>query len=875
MDKLQLVATSTMGLESVVARELKQLGFAPHNSDFGVGRTYFQGSLADVVTANIHLRTAGKVLIELARFNCDDFDVLFDAVYQLPWEDWMPRNANFVVEGRSVRSKITSTPALQRTVKKAMVNRLMDAYKTSTLLEDGPEYTVEISLLKDVAAITLDTSGRGLHRRGYRLMNVIAPLRETLASALVQLSVWEPNRPLIDPFCASGTIPIEAAMLARRIAPGLQREFAAQGWPIISPSVWIEARQAAQAQILPPLEEKIIGTDIDAEALKYARFHAQKAGVADDIHFQQKDFADLTSKRPYGSIICNPPYGDRLGEIAQLRPLYESMPAVFSRLLSWSFFIITAWQDFEKMIGQEATRRRKLYNSRIECTYYQFVGPKPPTSRLAETKQAETKQAETKQAEDIQTEAKQTEAKQTDRADWTVLRSTPALGVSSTPEPALETGAVDSLPEISPQSEESVPQSARQLPANLDNGEWFDTETAAASNALNTDQSGPESPEQDSPARQESRENRERKPRPEIKPVFAGLDDYAAKQAEEFSRCLANRARHLRRYPQRGITCYRLYDRDFPEVPLAIDVYEGEFLHISEYERPDDRSPGQHRLWLDKMVETAADVLKINPKNVFLKRRVRQRGESQYEKLAEKERIIDAHEGGLTFLCNMTDYLDTGLFLDHRQTRDMVRKEAENKRFLNLFCYTGAFTCYAAAGKAASTVSVDLSPNYLDWAEANMEQNGFFDRTQGGDRDHDYVKTDALTFLYKMPPAKRFAGKPDPAWKLGFPESDGRTWLPYSDFDLCVCDPPTFSNSKSIEYDWDVQGCHTVLLRLLASRMSVGGVVYFSNNFRRFKLDEGQLSDLFSIREITNRTIPDDFRNKRVHRCWRLIVLDK
>ena len=780
MDNLQLVATSTMGLESIVARELKQLGFEPHNAESGVGRTYFQGTFADMARANIHLRTAGRVLIELARFDCDDFDVLFDAVYALPWEDWMPRNANFVVEGRSVRSKITSTPALQRTVKKAMVNRLMDAYKTKVLMEDGPQYTFEISLLKDVATLTLDSSGRGLHRRGYRLMNVIAPLRETLASALVQLSVWEPNRPLIDPFCASGTIPIEAAMLARRIAPGLKREFAAQGWPIIPPSVWIEARKEAEALILPPLEEKIIGTDIDAVALKHARYHAELAGVADDIHFQQKDFADLTSKRQFGSVICNPPYGDRLGELAQLRPLYESMPAVFSRLPTWSFFIITAWQDFEKLIGQEATRRRKLFNSRIECTYYQFVGPKPVN------------------------------------ADFQPAKNAATLGSA----------------DFQPAKDAATPGNADFQPAK----------NAAKMAAV--------------PG----------------KPVFAGLDEYASKQAEEFGRCLTNRAHHLRRYPQRGITCYRLYDRDFPEVPLAIDIYEGEYLHISEYERPDGRSAGQPRLGLDTMVEKAADVLGIQPKNVFLKRRVRQRGESQYEKLAESERVIDAREGGMTFLCNMTDYLDTGLFLDHRQTRDMVRKEANGKRFLNLFCYTGAFTCYAAAGGAKSTVSVDLSPNYLEWAETNMEQNGFFDQAQGGDRDHDYVKTDALTFLYKLPPAKRFAGQTDPAGALGFPEHDGRTWLSYSDFDLCVCDPPTFSNSKSIDYDWDVQSCHTVLLRLLASRMSVGGVVYFSNNFRRFKLDEADLTDLYTIREITNRTIPDDFRNKHVHRCWRLTV---
>ena len=739
-----------MGLESIVARELKAMGFTPKNAESGPGRTYFSGGLDAVVKANIHLRCAGKVLIELTSFSCEDFDVLFDAASGIPWEDWAPRNAKIVVEGRSVRSKITSVPALQRTVKKAIVNRLMNAYKTTTLPEDGALYTVEISLLKDQATITLDTTGRGLHRRGYRLMNVAAPLRETLAAGLVLLSNWEPGAPLIDPFCASGTIPIEAAMIGRNIAPGLKRQFDAQSWPVFPPKLWIEARKEAQAAILPPLEPKIIGTDIDSQALKFARQHAQLAGVENDIHFQQKDFADLTSQRHYGCVICNPPYGDRIGELAQLRPLYESMPAVFSRLPDWSFYIITAWNDFEKIIGQEATRRRKLYNSRIECTYFQFVGPKRPPKRVWEEKSDE----------------------------------------------------------IEPETQEE-----ESLDNSLDN------------------------PVTDAPA--EVPEN-VTPPKASPQPVFAGLDEYAEYQAEQFGKCLANRAHHLRKLPKRGITCYRLYDRDFPEVPLAIDFYEGEYLHIAEYERPDGRNVGQHKLWLDKMVETAVKVMGVEPRNAFLKRRQRMRGEAQYEKFAQKERIIDAHEGGLTFLCNMTDYLDTGLFLDHRITRDMVRKEAAGKRFLNLFCYTGAFSCYAAAGKAASVVSVDLSPNYLEWAEANMEINGFF----APEFPADYVKADVMKFLSRVDD---------------------------NSFDLCVCDPPTFSNSKSTEQDWDVQKCHVALLRLLAQKMSPGGVVYFSNNFRRFKLDEEALSDLYSIRDYTARTLPEDFRNKHIHQCWRMV----
>ncbi|MCF0233550.1 MAG: class I SAM-dependent methyltransferase, partial [Thermoguttaceae bacterium] len=385
----------------------------------------------------------------------------------------------------------------------------------------------------------------------------------------------------------------------------------------------------------------------------------------------------------------------------------------------------------------------------------------------------------------------------------------------------------------------------------------------------------------------------------EARPAFAGLDEYADRQETEFGRCLTNRARHLRRYPSRGIFCYRLYDKDLPEVPLAIDIFhdlaERKYLHVAEYERPDGRTVGQHRLWLDKMVAKAAEVLEVPSENVFLKRRARQRGESQYEKLGESGRVIRAREGGLTFLCNMTDYLDVGLFLDHRQTRDMARKEARGKRFLNLFCYSGAFTCYALDGGAASSVSVDLSPTYLSWTAANLEENGFA-APRGS-----LVKADVMKFLRAIPPAsarnrdivrlieetaaelsdprafsprdrKRRDARRERYQKETETTGPRNFGVEFSDFELCVCDPPTFSNSKSTESDWDVQRRHVELLRLLATRMVPGGVVYFSNNYRRFKLDEEKLADLYDLREISNRTVPDDFRNKRIHRCWRMVA---
>jgi len=371
--QLQLIATSTTGLEAVVAQELKDLGLSPRNSDFATGRTLFEGGVSDLIKANLWCRCAGKILVQLAEFDVsNDFDVIFDAVKAIEWENWAPRNANFHVEGRSVRSKITSVPALQRTVKKAIVDRLCGVWGLTSLPETGPTYTVEISLLKDRATITLDSTGRGLHRRGYRLMNVVAPLRETLAAALVKLSVWRPGRPLIDPFCASGTIPIEAALIGRNIAPGLKRSFDAEGWPIIPRNLWDEARDEARAAIRPTLSEKIYGSDIDETSLKFARRHAVDAGVDEDVVFKRRDFRDLTDDREYGCVICNPPYGERMLELKQAEELYRIMGRKFSKDKGNTYYIISPHESFETFFGRPADKRRKLYNGMIKCQLFMY-----------------------------------------------------------------------------------------------------------------------------------------------------------------------------------------------------------------------------------------------------------------------------------------------------------------------------------------------------------------------------------------------------------------------------------------------------------------------------------------------------------------------
>ncbi len=373
---LDLVATCSFGLEAVLIRELAALGYEASSPQ--TGRVEFRGDERAIARANMFLRSADRVLVLVGRFPVHNFDHLFEGVRALPWQDWIGPEDAFPVAGRSVKSVLTSVPAVQRATKKAIVEGLMAAHGRRHLPENGAERAVEVALLKNVASVTLDTSGAGLHKRGWRDLTGAAPLRETMASALVQLSFWREGRALADPYCGSGTIVVEAAMLGRRMAPGYGRSFAAERWARLGSDVWQEARQEARDIVGPPLDERLQASDIDPAAVSMARRHAERAGVAGDIHFQCRPFAELSSQRRYGSVVTNPPYGERLERRPDVEALYRTMPEVFARLDTWSFFVLTSWRDFERVVGRRADRRRKLYNAGIECTYYQFHGPRPP-----------------------------------------------------------------------------------------------------------------------------------------------------------------------------------------------------------------------------------------------------------------------------------------------------------------------------------------------------------------------------------------------------------------------------------------------------------------------------------------------------------------
>lgn len=371
----ELIATAAFGLEAVVAKELKELGYADQMVENG--RVTFRGDEAAICRSNLWLRSADRVLIKAGEFDATTFEELFQGAKALPWPDWLPKDAEFPVDGKSVKSKLFSVSDCQAIVKKAIVEKMKEKYKTEWFEESGPRYKIEVGLLKDRATLTIDTSGAGLHKRGYRELAAKAPLRETLAAALVLLSKWPADRVLADPLCGSGTIPVEAALIGQNIAPGLHRRFVAENWPIISPRFWQDARDEAKSAIIKDRELRILGTDIDEKVLSLARHHARKAGVDNQIHFQQMPFTDFRSRYEHGFIICNPPYGERLGDVQEAEAIYKDMRQVFGALDTWSFFVISSHMGFEKIYGRPASKKRKLYNGRILCNYYMYKGPEP------------------------------------------------------------------------------------------------------------------------------------------------------------------------------------------------------------------------------------------------------------------------------------------------------------------------------------------------------------------------------------------------------------------------------------------------------------------------------------------------------------------
>lgn len=378
MDKLHLIVPCHFGVESVLKREIIDLGYEIERVEDG--RITFSGNLLAICRANVFLRTAERVMIQVGRVKAQTYDELFEAVKALKWSDFIPENGKFwVKKASSVKSKLFSPSDIQRIVKKAIVENLKQEYGVSWFSEDGASYPIRVFFYKDEAVIALDTSGESLHKRGYRYYTSKAPISETLAAALIMLTPWNKDRILVDPFCGCGTFPIEAAMIAANIAPGMNREFTGETWTnFIDKKLWYQAVNEANDKINDDIETDIQGYDIDGEMIEYSRKNAINAGVEYLIHFQERPVSGLSHRKKYGFIITNPPYGERLEEQKSLQKIYTTLGEKYKALDSWSAFIISSYENVEKDMGIKATKNRKIYNGMIKTYYYQFMGPKPP-----------------------------------------------------------------------------------------------------------------------------------------------------------------------------------------------------------------------------------------------------------------------------------------------------------------------------------------------------------------------------------------------------------------------------------------------------------------------------------------------------------------
>ena len=691
---------------------------------------------------------------------------------------------------------------------------------------------------------------------------VEAPLSEVLAAGMLAIAGWwrpgatgdaTTGEPILDPMCGSGTLVIEAATIAAGMAPGLWRaRRTAHGFFRFRDCDKLLAERLVadlEARVCQPAGQ-CAASDLDPRAVEAAQACAAAAGVAGSIAIEQRHFEDVRPAAAAGLVLTNPPYGERL-PLPRAGALFRRLGDwLVARCGGWRAAILAADTPAATHLGLRPVYRIPLMNGPIPCrllelTLRERATPSPPSRPSLETENqtqlppsapapapapapSETAPSETAPSETV-TDASRDRAEldepwrfrpeeegSSKRPDGERSRR----GDSDRPGAVVAPGVA--LSESSTKPLAGVALSESNTTPLTDAALADSTTTPLADAALASSSEAPTVPGV-APSRPRTRA--------------------VADQIGDFRRRLAKRYKHLAKWARRqGIEAFRIYDRDIPEIPLAIDWYAG-WLHASEYDRPHERTEIEHDVWLDRMIEAAADELGVPPNQTFLKVRRRQRGGGQYQKLDARKTLLTVKEGGLEFEVNLSDYLDTGLFLDHRQTRALVRDEAAGKRFLNLFCYTGSFSVYAAAGGAVETTSVDLSNTYLDWTRTNLSRNAFKDAGR-----HRTVRDEARGFL----------------------EHRGRRGEP--PFDLVVVDPPTFSRSARSETPWDVERDHAELLELVARNLVPGGVVYFSTNFRRFHLDVERLAALYEIREITNRTIPEDFRNARIHRGWRLVA---
>jgi 23S rRNA (guanine2445-N2)-methyltransferase / 23S rRNA (guanine2069-N7)-methyltransferase len=718
LSKRVFFVTCPKGVEYLLADELATLGLAQvRNAPAGV---WVEGDLEAGYRACLWSRLANRVILHVAEVPADSAEQLYDGVVGLDWQPHIPAAGSFRVTFLGHNNAIRNTQFGAQKVKDGIVDSIRGAGGARpNVAPKGADVTVSARLNRGRLSLGIDLSGHSLHMRGYRTDKGIAPLKENLAAALLMRCGWPEiagnGGDFVDPMCGSGTLLIEAAMMALDLAPGRKQEhFGFEKWPGHQPELWLSLRQEAERRAHDGKQGRVpvfAGFDQDSRVIATAWRNIQRAGLEGVVHVEARpvqDFAKAESWGEQGLVLTNPPYGERLSERKELSGLYQSLgEAVLRELPGWRMGVFTGAPEFGKSIGLRSFKQYKLFNGKL-----------PAQLLLFEVK----------------------------------------------PEYAMVARDPEGTGEIQPRivNAERADMLRNRLKKNLKTvGQW------------------------------------------------------ARKQ---------------------GIGCYRLYDADMPEYALAIDIYEGR-VHVQEYQAPKSVDERAARERLAEALAVIPEVLDIDPANMICKQRQRQSGASQYEKHEASGEYFNVHEHGCVLKVNLRDYLDTGLFLDHRPVRQWIQKNAQGKRFLNLFCYTGAATVHAAVGGASRSLSLDMSKTYVNWAKDNLALNG------ADPKKHVVEQADCLAWLADRKTANQT-------------------------YDLIFMDPPTFSNSARMKGVLDIQKDHGTLIRQAMQRLSSDGLLVFSNNFRKFKLDEGLLSE-FEVKEVSASTIDKDFqRNPKIHRCW-------
>jgi len=756
MPTYQLFATTPKAMETILTDELQALGV--NNIKATLAGVAFQGDLATAYRACLWSRTANRILLVLSSFEVKSQEDLYKGVQKIDWFEHINPEDSFAVSFSAKNSAaINNTHFGALKVKDAIVDQMRARFQTRPSINtEQPNIRINVYLNGENAQLSLDLSGESLHRRGYRDVSIKAPMKENLAAAMLLRSGWpqiaKQQGSLIDPMCGSGTLLLEGAMIAADYAPGLLRDyFGFTGWKKHDAQCWKKLRAEAEQRKKIGLEKLpvIVGFDQNRHTVNTALAHIANAGLQNKIHVERRDIEDAEPAESWkpGLLICNPPYGERLGDEQETAELYkkfgESLKAHF---VGWQAAMIISNPELGFRLGLRSQKPITLFNGALECKLLRmdieesnFFVPKAKTQeeRIAQ---------------------------------------------------AIETGRIQ---------EQRIAQATQAKTA----------------------------------------------PQPETTSADAPTEpDVSELGAEMFANRLKKNLKKLSNWAkQNRITCYRVYDADLPEYAVAVDIYQGDqtWINVQEYEPP--KSIDQHKAdqRLAGLLAEIPRVLGVNSEQVFLKIRRKQKSTDQYEKHGDQGRFHIIEEGGCKLLVNFEDYLDTGLFLDHRPIRMLIQKQAKDKRFLNLFAYTGSATVHAAMGGAKSTTTVDMSNTYINWAKKNMALNA-------NEGEHEFIQADCLEWLA------------------------AEAQLADRHYDLIFLDPPTFSNSKRMDDVFDIQNDHVQLINNAISLLSPGGVLYFSTNFRRFKIDKQALSDLI-VEDISAATIPEDFaRNPKIHYCWRI-----